>query len=108
MTDYTGRKIEAMHRLFGVVIGKTCKECPHLVRHDYRGFKGYKCCIYGESHSEATDWRIGWTACGAIDRMADGNATPIYKRLQYDRNHPKNGEETPQCEGQISMEELLA
>ena len=108
MTDYKGRKIEAMHQLFGVIPWEKCKDCPHIVRYDYRGFRGYKCCIYGESHSEATDWRIGWTACGAFDKMADGNASPIYKRLQYDRNISKITEETPQCEGQISMEELLA
>lgn len=108
MTDYKGRKIEAMYSTFGVFVGKTCEDCPHMIEHLYHGKRYYKCRIYGDSASEATDWRLKWTACWAFDKMADGNASPIYKRLQYDRNLPKTTEETPQCEGQISMEELLA
>jgi hypothetical protein len=107
MADYTGRKIEAMHRIFGAFVGKTCKDCPHLVRQDYRGFRGYKCEVYGESHSEATDWRRKWTACGAIEQMAEEGAMPIYKRIQYERNLPKTGESTPQSDGQISIYDLL-
>lgn len=106
MTDYTSRKIEAMYSTFGVFVGKTCKDCPHLIEHIH-GKRYYKCRIYGDSASEATDWRLKWTACGAFDKIADGNASPIYKRLQYDRNLRKTTEETSQCEGQISMEELL-
>lgn len=107
MTDYTGRKIEAMYSAFGVFSGETCKDCPHLVEHLYHGKRYYKCRIYGDSSSEATDWRIKWTACGAFDKMADANASPIYKRLQYVRVTNPESQIVPVCEGQISMEELL-
>lgn len=107
MTNYNGRKIEAMYSMFGVFSGKTCKDCPHLVEHRYRGKGYYKCRVYGDSASEATDWRLKWTACGAFDKMADGNASPIYKRLQYVRIDTPENLSIPVCEGQITMEELL-
>ena len=57
------RKIELMHRQFGVIEGKTCRECSNLTEHRYD--KLYrKCKIYGETSSEATDWAMRWKACG--------------------------------------------
>lgn len=108
MSDYTGRKIEAMYSMFGVFVGKTCKECPHLIQHCNHGANYYKCRIYGESYSEATDWRLKWTACGAFDKVADGNASPIYKRLQYVRIEKPDRPTIPVSEGQITMDELVA
>lgn len=107
MTDYKGRKIEAMYSTFGVFHGKTCKDCPHLIRRIFHGGNYYKCRVYGVSSSEATDWRLKWTACGAFDKIADGNASPIYKRLQYVRIETPENPSIPVCEGQITMEELL-
>ncbi|MBQ1779663.1 MAG: hypothetical protein IIZ93_16035 [Acidaminococcaceae bacterium] len=108
MTDCKGRKIEAMYSMFGVFAGKTCEDCPHLVRHCYHGKNYYKCRVYGDSSSEATDWRLKWTACGGFDKVAEGNATPIYKRLQYVRIATPENPAIPVCEGQITMEELFA
>ena len=107
MTVYKGRKIEAMHSMFGVFVGKTCKDCPHLIEHRNHGKGYYKCRIYGDSASEATDWRLKWTACGAFDKMADGNASPIYKRLQYVRISTPENPRIPVCEGQITMGEMI-
>lgn len=107
MTDCKGRKIEAMYSMFGVFAGKTCKDCPHLIEHS-RGRVYYKCRIYGDSASEATDWRLKWTACGALTKWQMATATPIYKRLQYVRISTPENPPIPVCEGQITMEEMLA
>ena len=107
MTDYSGRKIEAMYSLFGVFVGKTCEDCPHLIRHCYRGKNYYKCGVYGDSSSEATDWRLKWTACGGFDKVAEANASPIYKRLQYARIGKRQCQQYPISEGQITMEDIM-
>ena len=98
----TDRKIDAMHKEFGVADGKKCGECPWL--HLYRGYgkAWWKCSAYGNSNSEATDWRKKWPACGLIDKSING-LVPMVKRLKH---FPKSEPEQP-IEGQIRMEELL-
>lgn len=65
------RKIELMHRQFGVVAGKTCGECSNLTVHRYD--KLYrKCKIYGETSSEASDWAMRWKACGMFNKEYTG------------------------------------
>lgn len=96
MGKLNGRKIEAMHRLYGAGKGK-CRDCPHLVV-NYWGRNFYKCALYGRSASEATDWRISWPACGLIDRDPEmDNWVPVIKR--YERVMT-----VEQIPGQISME----
>lgn len=89
--------IEAMYDLFGKVRAR-CKECNHLHRYTYHDRNYYKCEIYGESNSEATDWRCGWIACGAF-RMVVPNRN-IYKMLAH---KPKVDVESEQVIGQISL-----
>ena len=87
-------KIDRMHEMFGSVPEKHCKDCDHLIRHRYnRVF--YKCECYGETSSEASDWRLKWTACGLFNK--EYNSTPIIK-LSF--RPPK---EVIQCEGQVSL-----
>ena len=57
-----------MHREFGALEGKLCKECGNLVSRRWNGRTYYKCSVYGDSASEATDWRIKNTACGMFDK----------------------------------------
>lgn len=65
------RKIELMHRQFGVIEGKTCGQCSNLTEHRYD--KLYrKCKIYGETSSEASDWAKSWTACGLFGKEYSG------------------------------------
>jgi len=62
---------EWMRSLFGPECsskGRICKDCPHLERFENRSFRGYKCLVYGESESKATDWKVSCPACGLIDR----------------------------------------
>ena len=104
MAELKGRKIEAMHRLYGVHHGKTCAECKHLIHIVYRSFSGYKCTVYGLSCSEATDWRLEWQACGLIDRDKIVNDKPVIDMLRYEK---EKKEAEPVIPGQITMTELL-
>lgn len=57
------RKIDLMHRQFGFGEG-TCGDCVHCHRITYRSKTYRKCGIYGITHSEASDWRKSYKACG--------------------------------------------
>ena len=74
------RKIESMHGKFGIVEGKQCKTCSNFVRNQHGGTKVKKCVVYGYSHSSATDWNTGYTACGMHNKEYHG--IEIYKVLQ--------------------------
>ena len=100
MTRMTNlRKIEAMHYFYGWDhLDRKCKECDHLIHGQYNGKWYYKCTVYGCSHSEATDWRKSYDACGLVDHdfpEHDNRIIDILKR------QPIQQEE--QLPGQISM-----
>ena len=67
------RKIDLMHKLFGLSPndGETCKTCQHLIEVG-NNRKYYKCFCYGNTHSEASDWRVGYRACGNYNRHYEG------------------------------------
>ena len=67
----TIRKIDLMHREFGFSPGNKCKTCSNLVSHFYDK-RYYKCSVYGESASEATDWALRWDACGLYNKDPEG------------------------------------
>lgn len=95
------RKIDLMHKLFGEISNRKCKDCQHL--HCYTANrKWYKCEVYGESSSEATDWRLKWTACGMID-IAEYKGIQIVKQVRPLNWKPK---EDMQVEGQINLFDL--
>ena len=94
----TCRKIDAMHKYYGYGSGR-CENCHHFRRKVYdRAY--YKCLVYGDSNSEATDWRCGYTACGLIDKPFPKDETRIVTRIASS----KKGEEP--LPGQIRMEGL--
>lgn len=77
-----GRKIDAMHAEYGYG-GGTCKDCIHLQRMTQRSGKVYyKCELYGDSASEATDWRVGYLACGMINKPLPALYTPMIDVLK--------------------------
>ena len=95
----TVRKIEAMHKYYGYGSGR-CENCPHFRRKVYD--RTYcKCLVYGNSNSEATDWRCGYTASGLIDKPFPEDERRIVARIIASKK-----EEEP-LPGQIRMEELL-
>lgn len=92
------RKIDAMHLRYGRVEGKQCKDCPLFREGYYHDRKLMKCSAYGMTHSEATDWRKKWVACGLIDNPHPED-TPVIDRLRGQREHIAE-----QLPGQTMME----
>ena len=80
------KKIEAMHSFYGFDSQcRQCGQCPHFIRDIYHDRMLSKCTVYGCTHSEATDWRRGYTACGLIDKPfpeEDNRIIDILKREQ--------------------------
>ena len=98
----TARKIEAMHLLYGTGEG-VCDDCPFFYEVWYRDRHYFKCSVYGMTHSEATDWRRKYAACGLKHKESRPDERPVIDRLKGQRIN--TGE--VQIEGQISLEEVL-
>lgn len=94
----TLRKIDLMHKLFGEIPNRKCKDCQHLESYSANR-KWYKCGVYGNTCSEATDWRLKYTACGMID-VPVYTGCPIVKQVRLLNWKP----EEP-MEGQMSLSE---
>ena len=62
------RKIAAMHLRFGVLPEKRCEDCDHLIKGYYHTKYLRKCEVYGATHSEASDWRKKYIACGLYNQ----------------------------------------
>lgn len=99
----TDRKIAAMHKYFGVSeLSATCRQCGHLMRVQAGNRHVYKCEMYGDSASEATDWRLGYTACGWFGKDVPPFYTPLIEVLKH---QPRVRENT--IEGQIGFADLF-
>jgi hypothetical protein len=62
------RKIDEMHRRFGILNGKMCEDCSNLIKGRYHDMILRKCTVYGATHSEASDWRKKYVACGMYNK----------------------------------------
>ena len=93
------RKIDAMHALYGMLTDHTCKDCPLLRGDDYHGRRYYKCKAYGDSNSEATDWRLYWNACGLFVMGLPQGHVPVIERLK----HGARGCDDRPIPGQLTM-----
>ena len=94
------RKVEAMYHYYGTdPDARKCCECDHLISGEYHDRRYYKCTVYGCTHSEATDWRKGYTACGLIGQPFPEGDKRIIDLLKAVRIR-----KTEQVEGQIKME----
>ena len=89
------RKIDLMYELFGRIDNAQCKNCSNLIMHK-RNRNYYKCTVYGNSCSEATDWKISKHACGLFNKEYDKDIT-IVKLVR-----PDNKQDT-QIDGQIGL-----
>ena len=95
MRHLRDRKLEVMHRHFGIATG-ICSNCPHFRRYTFD--KTYfKCEAYGLSHSEATDWRAKWQACGLINEELPDRWIPMIDKLEWTKEY------TGPIDGQISL-----
>ena len=95
------KKIDLMHATFGVDPKcRRCKDCPCLVRVTPTSREYYKCSVYGESNSEATDWPGKWLACGRFGKpLAPGENTVLHQA----KGSARKSTEAP-LPGQIKME----
>lgn len=96
----TAKKIDAMHARFGTAEGQ-CKDCPHLISGRYHDKILHKCEAYGLTHSEATDWRLKWHACG-LKNLPLPDERPVFDLIRGQREYVPE-----QIEGQICIEELM-
>ena len=89
--------IEFMHQFFGSGHpSNKCGTCEHLFWYK-QSRKWCECECYGDTRSEASDWRLKYPSCALYNMPYDGlPGIEIKKHMQ----RPKK--ET-QCEGQMSL-----
>lgn len=77
------RKLPAMHDAYGIShIQHKCRECCNFRMYEYRCKHYFKCVAYGESSSEATDWRANYLACGLFN-IPVGNRVPLLEQIKH-------------------------
>ena len=90
------QKAKRMYRRFGMITdGRRCRACSNLVKVEHGNHRVYKCLVYGDTHSAASDWRISNTACGMINREYKGR--PI---IELRETKSRSDE---QIEGQLTV-----
>ena len=90
------KNIDVMYELFGKTEGQKCKDCSNLVKHIYSRTY-YKCSVFGETSSSASDWRLKYDACGYFNKECDW--IPV---IEYKKHLPRKQEEE-QIKGQMSL-----
>ncbi len=94
------RKIKAMHKEYGLLESRQCKDCCNLKSYT-QNRTWYKCEAYGVSSSEATDWAKSNIACGLFDvSFTEMKRMPLIEKL---KRTTKKVEDKP-IDGQISLE----
>ena len=94
------RKIELMHEIYGEGEG-VCKDCKFLLHLSHHDKSYYKCSMYGESASEATDWRCKSPACGLKNIKSDTlkNIRPLIHLIK----HKGNKKPVDPIQGQMTL-----
>lgn len=87
-----------MKKLYGICPGEKCEDCSHLHRYLYHDRYYFKCDVYGETNSEASDWRKGYEACGLHN--AETTEHDIIRLVKPDRKAELLNEPLP---GQIDF-----
>lgn len=62
--DRVPPNLKTMHVAFGRKAGETCGTCYNLIPLRSGNKKFFKCRLTVWTHSERTDWRKSWAACG--------------------------------------------
>ena len=91
------KKIDAMHQRFGKLDGKQCRDCSNFVKGRYHNMMRQKCEVYGMTHSEASDWRQKWTACGQFNKEYTGRC------VMETISRRKEPEKPVELDGQTSL-----
>ena len=90
------QKISRMYKYFGKSgSGKKCKDCSNLIRVECGNRRVSKCLVYGDTFSEASDWKQSHKACGMLNQYYDGR--PIIEIYEQRRKADE------QIEGQMTL-----
>lgn len=95
------RKIDLMHRQFGLCEGHTCRECSNLEHTRANDRPLTKCRVYGCTSSAASDWAQRWQACGMFNKPWDKQ--PIIRMVKPVRKDPEEVQRIP-LEGQLKLD----
>ena len=64
-------RIRAMYYgVYGYMPEEQCRTCKHLICKE-RTVRYYKCELSAVSAGAATDWRVGWDACGKWEKREE-------------------------------------
>lgn len=95
------KKIDLMHATFGIDPQcRKCRDCPCLVRVSPTSRAYYKCSVYGQSGSTATDWAGKWLACGRFGKPLEPGERTVLWMSKGSKDKPGEGP----LPGQIKME----
>ena len=90
------QKINRMYKYFGKSgSDKKCKDCSNLIRVECGNRRVSKCLVYGDTFSEASDWKQSHKACGMLNQYYDGR--PIIEIYEQRRKADE------QIEGQMVL-----
>jgi hypothetical protein len=64
------RKLKKPVELWGITEDRKCGDCIHHQDYHYHNRHYHKCDIWHVSHSEATDIRVSWPACGKFEEVS--------------------------------------
>ncbi len=74
-------KINRMYKYFGKSgSGNKCKGCSNLIRVERGNHRVAKCLVYGDTFSEASDWKRSHMACGMLNQYYDGR--PVIRMFE--------------------------
>lgn len=92
-------KIAAMYREYGENEGAVCRDCCNYGMYNCGNHRVSKCSAYGLTHSTASDWNGGYTACGLYNMPFDETKhRPLISTLSHQIIVDI------QCDGQMSFE----
>ena len=93
-----------MHEAYGITTG-LCRDCCNFTSYKWRDRTVRKCIAYGDTRSEATDWRASNSACGLYNVLFEETGKRTMLEMLPRGGRPK---EAPVCRGQIGFKDLQA
>lgn len=57
-----------LRQMHGELPDKKCKDCANCIKTG-NSVAFYKCTLFSTSHSESSDWRVNWMACGKFKQQ---------------------------------------
>ena len=97
------KKIDAMHDRFGTLPEERCVNCSNFIHGRYHTKYLSKCTVYGATHSEATDWKKGYMACGLFNKEWKGNTILHVLRGEQATKQPQDP-----LDGQMCFDDIFS